>query len=184
MSVFTNPADGSPEQAAEYIAAVLELLGDADPMDVLRRTPDALRRACLRLTEEELSRRERPGKWSIRYVLRHLADSEIVWAWRLRLALAQDRPTLAGFDQDAWADRLGYDEADSAASVAEFEVLRATNLRLLERASSADLQRVALHEERGEESVAHMARLYAGHDLLHLRQIDRITDALGAGVEG
>lgn len=179
MSVFTNPADGSPEQGAEYIAAVLGLLGDADPMDVLRRTPDALRRACARLTEAELSRREAPGKWSIRHVLRHLVDSEIVWAWRLRLALAQDRPTLTGFDQDAWADRLGYDEADAATSRTEFAILRSSNLGLLERVSSADLQRVALHEERGEESVAHMARLYAGHDLLHLRQIDRIRRTLG-----
>lgn len=178
MSVFTNPADSSAEQAAEYIAAILDLLGDDDPLAVLRATPDALREAVAGLTEEELSRREQPGKWAVRHVLRHLADSEIVWAWRLRLTLAQDRPTLTGFDQDAWADNLDYGDASAAVSLAEFEVLRASNLWLLDRTTPADRQRVALHAERGEESVAHMMRLYAGHDRLHLRQIERIKTKL------
>jgi hypothetical protein len=52
--------------------------------------------------------------------------------------------------------------------------VRRANLRLLERATPADLKRVGLHAERGEESVGHLRRLYAGHDLLHRRQIERI----------
>lgn len=178
MSVFTNPAGGSADQAAAYIRAVLGLLGDDDPVEVLRTTPGALRRVVDGYTEAELSRRERPGKWGIRHVLRHLADSEIVWGWRLRLTLAQRRPSLTGFDQDAWADRLGYDDADAAQSITEFTMLRTTHVRLIERAGPEDLERVAVHAERGEESVGHMARLYAGHDLLHLRQIDRIAATL------
>lgn len=176
MSVFTNPANASREQAAAYTRAVLDLVGDRDPLDVLRSTPDALRASAAGLTEAELSRPEMPGKWAVRQVLRHLADSEIVWAWRLRLTLAQNRPPLTGYDQDAWADRLGYADADAAASLDEFDILRRGNLRLLEHASPAELARVAVHSERGEESVAHMVRLYAGHDLLHLRQIRRIRE--------
>lgn len=179
MSIFTNPANASRDQAAAYTGAVLELVSDRDPMDVLRSTPTAVRTSSAGLTEEALSRPEAPGKWSVRQVVRHLADSEIVWAWRLRLTLAQDRPPLTGYDQDAWADRLLYAEADLPDTLDEFAMLRRGNLRLLERASSADLERVAVHAERGEESVAHMTRLYAGHDLLHLRQIQRIREALG-----
>jgi len=57
-------------------------------------------------------------------------------------------------------------------------VLRRSNVRLLERASEDDLRRVGLHTERGEETLAHVIRLYAGHDLLHLRQIERIRAAI------
>jgi uncharacterized damage-inducible protein DinB len=178
MSVFTNPASGAPGQAAAYVAAVLDLVGDRDPLTVLRATPDALRRSLEALTLEQLRRPEQPGKWSIVQVLQHLADSEVVWAWRMRLILAQDRPVLTGYDQDQWANRLRYAEADPAEAVEQFVVLRRGNLRLLERATPEDLRRVGVHAERGEETVDHLRRLYAGHDLLHLRQIERIRAAV------
>lgn len=87
---------------------------------------------------------------------------------------------LLGSDQDAWADNLHYDEADPAESLETFGVLRRANLRLVERASPEDLQRVGVHAERGEESVEHLRKLYAGHDLLHLQQIARIRRAVSA----
>lgn len=174
MSVFTNPAASSAEEADAYVHAVLELLEDRDPDHVLSTTATAIREAIAGMSEEALSEPETRGKWSVREVLRHLADSEIVWGYRLRLVLAQDRPRLTGYDQDAWADRLGYADAPVGDSLDEFAVTRRGNLRLLERASPDDLQRLGLHDERGEESVEHMIRLYAGHDLLHLAQIDRI----------
>jgi hypothetical protein len=180
MSVFTNPAGRSIEQAHEYTAAVLGLLGSNDPLSVLRSTPDALRKAIVGLTERELSQPEAPGKWSIRHVIRHLADSDLVWGYRVRLVLAQDRPTLTGYDQDRWAERLNYDQAPVEIALEEFAVLRRSNLRLISGASAGDLDRVGVHAERGEESVAHMIRLYAGHDLLHLAQLARVRQAIGA----
>ena len=177
MSVFTNPASSSKEEARAYTAAILGLLGDREPLHVLARTESELRAAIDGLSAKQLATPEAPGKWSITQVLQHLADSDLVWGWRLRMVLAEDRPPLTGYDQDRWADRLGYADADPEQAVREFGVLRAANLRLLARASPSDLQRVGLHSERGEESVAHMMRLYAGHDLLHLRQIARIRGA-------
>jgi uncharacterized damage-inducible protein DinB len=156
-------------------------LGTSDPLVVLRATPDALRDAVAGMPESAMATPEMQGKWSVRHVLRHLVDSEIVWAYRLRMVLAQDRPALTGFDQDAWANRLSYESAEPAESIAEFRVLRRGNLNLLERASDADLKRVGVHVERGDESVEHMIRLYAGHDLLHLRQVERIRSAVEAG---
>ena len=179
MSVFTNPASRAPEQARAYTTAVLDLLGDRDPMVVLTETPAALRRSISQLSPEALRRPERAGKWSIGQVLRHLADADIVWAWRMRLILAQDRPTITGYDQDRWAERLHYDEADPVESLQEFDVLRRANLKLLGRAEPADLDRVGVHVERGEESLRHLRNLYAGHDLLHLNQIARIRAAVG-----
>jgi DinB superfamily len=92
MSVFTNPATGAAGHAAAYVAAVLDLLGDRDPIAVLREMPAALRRSVEGLSSGELRQPERPGKWSVGQILQHLADSEVVWAWRMRLILAQDRP--------------------------------------------------------------------------------------------
>ena len=178
MSVFTNPASRAPEDAAAYVAAVLGLVGDRDPLDILRATPEALRRVIDGVTIQELRQPERPGKWSIVQVLQHLADAEVVWAWRMRLILAQDRPVLTGYDQDRWADRLGYVDAEPAQALEEFTVVRRGNLRLLDRATPEDLRRVGVHAERGEESVEHLRRLFAGHDLLHLRQVDRIRAAV------
>ena len=178
MSVFTNPASRAPQDAAAYVAAVLDLVGDRDPLAILRATPEALGRAIDGVTPRQLRQPERPGKWSIVQVLRHLADAEVVWAWRMRLILAQDRPVLTGYDQDLWADRLGYADADPAESLEEFTVIRRGNLRLPERATPEDRRRVGMHAERGEESIEHLQRLFAGHDLLHLRQVDRIRAAV------
>ena len=177
MSVFTNPASRSREEAKAYTTAIFGLLGDRNPLHVLQRTDKALQKAVDGLSVRQISKREAPNKWSIKHVLQHLADSEIVWAWRLRMVLAHDRPPLTGYDQDLWADRLGYDDVHAEDALSAFSVLRKSNIRLVKRASAEDLKRVGVHAERGEESVEHMMRLYAGHDLLHLRQIDRIRVA-------
>ena len=182
MSVFTNPATGAAEQATAYVSAILDLLGSQNPMVVLRETPAALRRAIDGLPPAKLKQPEKAGKWSIGQVLQHLADSDLVWGWRVRLILAQDRPTITGYDQDLWAERLRYEQSDPAESLATFDVLRRANLRLIERASPQDLARVGVHAERGEESIEHLRMLYAGHDLLHLNQIARIRAAVSGSV--
>lgn len=180
MSVFSNSSKDAAELRARYAPAVLELVGDRDPIEILRDTPAAAARAVATLTPEKLRTPEAAGKWSIAQVLRHLADTDVVWGWRMRLILSQDRPAITGFDQDAWADRLDYATADPNESLEVFTVLRRDNLRLIERATPDDLTRVGVHAERGEESAGYLVRLYAGHDLMHLNQIERIKTALGS----
>jgi len=178
MSVFTNPASRSGEHAKAYTAAVLDLLGARKPMEVLREMSPAVRQFLAGLSAPQIIRPEAPGKWSVRHVVQHLADSELVWGYRLRMVLAEDRPRLTGYDQDLWAERLRYDEASAELAVDEFAILRRSNLRLLASAPDNAFKRVGVHAERGEESVEHMISLYAGHDLLHLRQLDRIRRAV------
>jgi uncharacterized damage-inducible protein DinB len=180
MSVFSNPAARSREEAAAYTTAILELLGTRQPFDVLRETPTEVGRLIASLSSDQLAAPEAAGKWSMRQVVQHLADSELVSGFRLRMVLAQDRPQIAGYDQDRWAERLRYDEADALQALDDFTSLRRANLRLLQRATSDDLARVGVHAERGEESVAHMMKMYAGHDLLHLRQLSRIRAIVAA----
>jgi hypothetical protein len=98
------------------------------------------------------------------------------------MVISHDRPDLTGYDQDLWSRRLRYAEVAVADALDQFVVLRRANLRLWQNLSQDDLARVGLHRERGEESLGHMRHLYAGHDLLHLRQLERIrASALSAG---
>jgi uncharacterized damage-inducible protein DinB len=174
MSVFSNPASSAPAHAAAYVAAILDLLGDKNELDVLRDTPDVFNDHVRQLATDDIAKPEAKGKWSVGEVVQHLADSELVFGYRLRMVLAHDRPQLTGYDQDLWAQRLRYRESNPEEALALFTALRRANLKLLERASTADLQRVSVHAERGEETLAHMIKLYAGHDLLHIRQLQRI----------
>jgi uncharacterized damage-inducible protein DinB len=173
-------ASSAADQAGAYIAALFAALGSREPFEVLREMPDALRQATAGLSPQQLSTPERAGKWSVRQVVQHLADSELVGGFRFRMILAHDRPSLPGYDQDLWAERLHYQEADLETALGDFTALRSANLRVLERATPADLERALHHEERGDESLGHLLRMHAGHDVVHLRQIARIRAAIGA----
>ena len=178
MSIFTNPAASTPEDTARYVNALLGLLAESDPVQILRQTPDAVKQLIDGVPAAILTTPEAPGKWSIREVLAHLADSELVGGRRLRMVLALDRPQIIGYDQDLWANRLRYSEADIHHAFEQFSILRRANLRLWQNLSPADLVRVGVHSERGEESAGQMRKLYAAHDLLHLRQLERIRKAV------
>jgi hypothetical protein len=180
MSELANSASNAAAQAGAYVAALLQTLGSRDPMEVLTEMPSALRQAVAGLTPEQNGTPERPGKWSVRQVVQHLADSELVGGFRFRMVLAHDSPELPGYDQDLWAQRLSYQDADLATSLQDFTMLRQLNLRLLRRATPEDMQRVMRHAERGDEPLGHMIKLYAAHDLVHLKQIARIRQAIGA----
>lgn len=179
MTVFTNPAARAAGAAAAYRDSILALVAGEDPLVLLPRLPGEIREVMAGLEPVRLQRPEAPGKWSIAGVLQHLADSEVVHGWRLRLVLGQDRPPLAGYDQDSWAARLHYDDVDVALALSVLEANRAAHLRLYQGLTPADWQRVGLHAERGEESVAVIARLYAGHDRVHLKQMRRIRAGQG-----
>ena len=178
MSIFSNPASSTPTDIAAYVAGLLQLLGDNDPVMILRETPGALQRFLDTVPAQIVESPEAPGKWSIRDVVQHLADSELVGGFRLRMVLAHDRPPLMGYDQDLWASRLRYCDVEVRDALEQFTAFRRANLRLWERLNPTDLVRVGLHGERGEESLGHMRRLYAGHDLLHLQQVERIRASL------
>ncbi len=179
MSEFSNLATDDAAQVQAYVAALLQLLGSREPLEVLESTPTALKEAVAGLTKEQDGTPELPGKWSVRQVVQHLADSELVGGFRFRMVLAHAGPELPGYDQDLWADRLGYKDADLETALDDFTHLRRMNLRLLRRATPEDMKRVMHHAERGDEPLAHMLKLYAGHDLLHLRQVERVRQAIG-----
>jgi hypothetical protein len=178
-SPFNNPAGRAPEQASAYVRSIIELLGDRDPLAVMSQLAQELKKSLGRISVTELRQPEAPGKWSMHDVVVHLADSEVVFGYRLRMVIAQDRPTIIGFDQDAWSARVPGAYPDSRSAIQQVAVLREGHVALLRSLTDEQWERVGIHSERGPESVRLMSRLYAGHDLVHLRQLARIRTSLG-----
>jgi hypothetical protein len=165
-------------EAQAYIAGILGVLGAQDPIEVLQATVPALQRVLASLSVDQINQPEADQKWSIAHTIQHLADSELVLGYRIRMVLAQDRPRLVAYNENLWSQRLHYDGANADVALQDLGALRGSNLRLISAANDEELVRVGLHEERGVESVAQMIRLEAGHDLVHLRQVDRIRRAV------
>ena len=171
---FSNPAANAAASAQTYVQALLEVLGNRRPLEVLPELMPWLERRLQGVTDAALRRPEAPGKWSVAEVIQHLADSDLVFGFRARMILAEDRPPLQGYDQDRWAAVLGYREVSPESALAQLGALRAANLAVLHRLGPADLERVGMHSERGAESLGHLTRLMAAHDLVHRRQIERV----------
>ena len=174
MSTFANPAGDAAAAAPAYVRALFELVGDRDPLALLPELPARVNELTRGLDDAALRRPEREGKWSIAEVVQHLADAELVFAFRLRMVLGGETPDLPGFDQDAWAQRLRYRDADLAESLDVIRVTRRANLRILRSLSDDERRRGGMHSERGFEDVEKLTRLMAGHDIVHANQIARI----------
>lgn len=162
------------ETPQQYTARILAYADKQDPWAVLSSTAHKLRVWVDGHTREELMRQPGPSRWSVAQIIAHLADSELVAGWRLRSVLAQDAIPLQPFDQNVWADTFRYAEIEAAESLRLFEENRRANLALLRRVDPRLHDNHGMHAERGRETVTHLLRLYAGHDLNHLSQIESV----------
>ena len=178
---FSNPAGAAAAATASaYTRALLDLLGSRDPVDVLSELMPWIAERIRKVDQRVLRVPEAPGKWSVIEVLQHLADSDLVFAFRLRMMLTEDKPALQAYDQDAWTRTFKYREVPLEVAMNQLEGLRAANVHVLRQLSPGQLERVGLHSERGPESAAFLLRLMAGHDLVHRRQVDRILAAVSS----
>ncbi|HYC91414.1 MAG TPA: DinB family protein [Thermoanaerobaculia bacterium] len=176
-SLFSNRAGDDSVAISAYVKGLTDLTAGEEPLDILARIGGSVRGVIAGLTDAQLRTPEQPGKWSMRDVVRHLADAELVLAFRYRMILAHDRPPIAAYDQDLWVEKLERDD-DTETIAGDLEAVRSINLRLLRVQQPEAWQRVGLHAERGEESLALLVRMAAGHDLVHTRQLLRIRAAI------
>jgi DinB superfamily len=165
------------ETVQQYIERLSGYVGDRDPWSILMETPGHLRRLIGSATPNQLSWKPSPERWSVTQIVAHLVDAEIVGAWRFRSVLAEDGIRLQAYDQSVWASAFQYENTDAHTSVALFEALRASTLGTLQRVDPSRLEHAGMHDERGRESITHLVRMYAGHDLNHGRQIERLLEA-------
>ena len=120
-----------------------------------------------------------PGEWSAATVVAHLADAELVWGVRARLILTTDRPWLASYPEDVWADRFAPLEPDTREALSRWRQLRDANVRVFAACDEADWIREGVHDERGTITLATVATLLVHHDRVHLDQIRAALAAAG-----
>jgi hypothetical protein len=112
-----------------------------------------------------------PAKWSIRRIIAHLADSEIVATTRFRHVIAEENPRLEAYDQNAWAEKLDYDRRKTSQALESFRRTRAENYELLKDLPAEAFDRVGLHAERGPETLKQILQRNAEHAESHAAQL-------------
>jgi hypothetical protein len=117
------------------------------------------------------------GKWTVRQIACHLADSEMVGAMRLRQVLAEDNPTMIAFDENAWAERLDHRTRKVSAALEAFRGVRAGNYELLRAQPEAAFARFGTHSVNGRQTLLDLLRGYAEHAESHARQIHEVRQA-------
>ncbi len=166
------------ETAQQYIQRILGYVEGQDAVKVQRATAAKLKKSIQGLTPKQLKWRPEPAKWSIAEIVAHLADAEIVASWRMRSVIGENGIAIQPFDQDAWASVFEYRERATKRSLETFRVLRENNLAMLKEISRETWENYGMHLERGKENIAHLARMFAGHDTNHLLQVERIVKQL------
>ena len=144
-----------------------------EAIDIIAATAPHLREIFAAYTPDEIDRSPGSNKWSLRELMAHLADCEIVFSWRIRQTLAGDNPALQPFDQDRWGDR--YAAYDFASAQLTYEALRAWNVRLLSTLKLEDLIRPASHPERGTLTLQIILETIAGHDRHHIKLLEGLA---------
>lgn len=141
--------------------------------EVLRDFPDRLRRTVDDLSDDQLARPEKEGKWSIAQVIAHLAHFELIIAVRLRTILAGDTPSLIALDQERWIRNVYRGEPVSEL-IEQLALLRRMNLGLIERLREGEWNRAGIHPQYGHNTIRELVARFERHQEKHLAQIERI----------
>ena len=163
------------ETADQYIRRMTALVEGKRPLGVQAATAKRLERLIKGVSPSRLRKRPAADQWSANEIAAHLSDAEIVTAFRIRVILGAPGSAIASYDQDAWAASGHYQQCDPRKSVDRFRAVREANLALLKSLTAEQWQQFGIHSERGQETIEQIVRLTAGHDLNHLKQIERIV---------
>ena len=162
------------ETPQQYSQRILGHLEGKDPLKAQAAAAKRLDRLVKGVPASKLRKRPAPDKWSVGEILAHMADAEMVIAWRIRSILGAPGTPIQAYDQDAWAAAGNYAKRDSRKSIEQFRAMRDANLALYKSLSPEQWKYSGMHAERGEESIERVARMIAGHDINHILQIERI----------
>ena len=164
--------------ASDHRQRFSDLLGERDPIAVLKQTPTELNAIVERRSAELLRQRPFEGKWTPNQILGHLVDHEIVSMSRIRTTRIDDVPWLERYDQERWVTVQSHNERDPNEFVRRFSELRSLNLEQYESLSPDELARPKQRSDGTEVTLEHLLRIHAGHDLWHLDQIARYVQAV------
>jgi hypothetical protein len=162
------------ETPQQYIQRMLGNIEGQDPLKVQSATPKKLEQLMKGVSGSKLRKRPAPGKWSVAEIVAHLGDAEIVVGWRMRSILGAPGTPIQAFDQDRWVAALHYAKRDAREALEQFRAVREANLALLKSLAPEQWKHFGMHAERGQETIEHITKMMAGHDINHAQQIERI----------
>jgi hypothetical protein len=143
-------------------------------IDEIERLPAELRAAVEPLSAAQLDTRYRPGGWSVRQVVHHVADSHLNSILRFKWTLTEERPTIKPYHEDRWAE-LGDYAAGVETSLFLLEALHARWVELLRTLGPDELRREFLHPESGVVRLDANVGIYAWHGRHHLAHVTRLA---------
>ncbi len=162
------------ETVQQYMQRISGYTEGKQPLTVQAGTAKKLERLIKGISTAKLRKRPAPEKWSVSEILAHLADTEIVGSFRMRLILGAPGTPIPAFDQDAWVVSSHYEKRDPRKSLEQFRMLREANLALLKSLMPQQWKHFGMHAERGQETIERVVLMFAGHDINHLQQVERI----------
>ena len=165
------------ETVQQYMQRITGYIEGKQPLAVQAATARKLERLMKGVSTSKLRKRPAVDQWSVSEILAHLADAEIVGGFRMRLILGAPGTPIAAFDQDSWVTSGHYEKRDPRKSLEQFRVVREANLALLKSLTPEQWKHYGMHSERGQETIEQIVRMFAGHDINHLQQIERILSA-------
>ena len=169
------------ETVQQYTQRILSYSEGKDALGLQQAAAKKLAALIRGKSRKQLTLQPAPGKWSVAQIIAHLADAEIVIAWRLRQIAATNGTAIQAYDQDVWATTFDYAHRDAKQSLESFRAVREANLTLLKALPRKSWENYGVHQERGNESLAHVVHMVAGHDLNHIQQVERIVKAKRRG---
>jgi len=143
----------------------------AELLERFRRGPELLAVATTGAAGSELDFKAGEGKWSVRQIACHLADGEAVACMRIRQLIAENNPTIAPYDEKAWAASLDYEKRKISQALDMFRMLRSGNHELLKDQPAEAFERSGTHPERGAVTLFQTLRRMAEHAESHVKQI-------------
>jgi hypothetical protein len=143
----------------------------ADLLERFRRGAELVAMATTGAAGPELDFRPADDKWSVRMIVCHLADVEVVSAMRVRQVIAEENPHLQGFNGEAWADHLDYGKRKISQALETFRRMRAENYELLKDLPESAFSRTGFHTELGKITLRDLLKSNAEHAESHVKQV-------------
>ncbi len=142
-------------------------------------TPSNLRRAVTGLTNEQLDTPYRPGGWTVRQVVHHVADSHMNAYVRLRLTLTEDTPPVKPYDEAKWAELPDAKKMPIDGSLEMIEAIHARFVYLVKTLTPEQLDRAMLHPEHGALTIDGLLEIYAWHGKHHAAHVTELRKRSG-----
>jgi uncharacterized damage-inducible protein DinB len=147
-------------------------------IDTIAATPAKLRAAVRGLTDAQLDTPYRPGGWTVRQLVHHVADSHINAYTRFRLAFTEDNPTIKPYDEAVWAELADVRTMPIAVSLDLLDKLHERLVHLLRATAERDFARTLVHPENGSMTVDALLNVYAWHGPHHTAHVTSLRDRM------